>query len=120
MFKVTRVNDRRLDLDISGKLDSEAMAKVLDEVIAKSAGMSEGRMLYRIADFNLPTIGAIAVELSRLPELFATIQHFNKIAVLTDKDWVKKISEFEGAMIPHLAIKGFSLDDQLSAEEWLK
>ncbi|MCE2596940.1 STAS/SEC14 domain-containing protein [Motilimonas cestriensis] len=120
MFIVTRVNDARLDLEISGKLDSEAMKLLLDELIAKSEGISAGRMLYRIAAFNIPTIGAMAVEMSRLPELFTLMQQFSRIAVLTDTDWVKKVSEFEGAVIPNVDIKGFSLEDLAAAEAWLE
>ena len=76
-------------------------------------------MLYRVRDFDLPTLGAIGVELSRLPEAFRFIRKFDRAAVLVDKDWVKKASQIEGALIPGLKIKAFNLDEEEEAENWL-
>ena len=55
-------------------------------------------MLYDVIDFHLPSLGAISIEFSRLPEMFALMKKFDKAAVLTDKTWLKKVSEFEGAL----------------------
>ena len=76
-------------------------------------------MLYRVNDFQLPTLGAIAVEFSRLPQLFGLIGKFDRAAVLADKNWVRKVSEIEGALIPGLDIKSFELDQEAEAEAWL-
>jgi hypothetical protein len=40
--------------------------------------------------------------------------------VLTDKTWIKKVSEFEGALFPGLEIKAFDRDQKTEAEEWLE
>ncbi len=75
-------------------------------------------MLYRIDDFALPTLGAIGVEMSRLPELFELIGKFDRSAVLAEKKWIQSASELEGALIPGLTIKTFDLDEE--AEAWLE
>jgi hypothetical protein len=36
------------------------------------------------------------IEFSRLPAMFGLIKKFDRAAVLTDKTWLKKVSEFEG------------------------
>ena len=76
MFQVSRRGENRIDIDFSGKLDSQAMRAALDDLLFKSEGISHGRMLYRIGDFDLPTLGAVGVELSRLPQLFRFIHRF--------------------------------------------
>ena len=47
------------------------------------------------------------------------INRFDKAAVLTDKAWLKKISEFEGALYPGLEIKAFDREHKAQAEAWL-
>lgn len=62
MFKVTRVNDGRLDIEMSGKLDVEYMEKAIDELAHKAEGIKHGKMLYDVVDFHLPSLGAIKLE----------------------------------------------------------
>ncbi len=120
MFNVTRKGDNRLDIELTGKLDSDAMKVALDELVAKGEGIENGRMFYRIGDFDMPTLGAIGVELSRLPQLFRFIRKFDRAAVVAGKQWIRKMGEIEGALIPGLTIKAFPPEEEAQAEAWLE
>ncbi len=120
MFEVAKNGPNRLDIDIGGKLDSYEMKAALEELFSNAKDIEHGRMLYRVRDFNLPTLGAIGVELSHLPEAFRFIKKFDRAAVLADKKWVRKASEVEGAFIPGLNIKAFDLNQEAEAESWLE
>ena len=119
MFKVTKISSKRLDIELSGKLNTEEMQIALDELEGKSQDIQNGIMLYDVVDFHLPSLGAIAIELSRLPSMFGLIRQFRKAAVLTDKNWIQKASELEGLLIPGIEIKAFSRDQREEAESWL-
>jgi hypothetical protein len=119
MFKVTKKGKTRLDIELSGKLNAEEMTDALDELVSKSKGIEKGKMLYDVIEFHLPSLAAIAIELSRLPSLFGLIRKFNRAAVLTDKAWIKLVSEFEGMFIPGLKIRTFDRDKKEAAEDWL-
>jgi hypothetical protein len=119
MFKVTQNGKNRLDIELSGKLDSEEMKVALDELKTKSSAIENGKMLYDVIDFHIPSLGAIGIEFSRLPSMFELIKKFNRAAVLTDKTWIKKVSELEGALFPGLEIKAFNRDQKEEAENWL-
>jgi hypothetical protein len=119
MLQIESKGPNRIDLELSGKLDANEMKSALDELISKAEDIEHGRMLYRIVEFHLPTLGAIGVELSRLPGLLRMVGRFDRVAVLTEKEWLKKASEFEGALIPGLEIKAFALDEESQAEAWL-
>ena len=86
MFKVTRSGPDRVDIQLSGKLDAAEMKVALDELVNRTENIEHGRMLYRIDDFEFPTLGAMGVELSRIPELFRLIGRFDRAAVLVDED----------------------------------
>ena len=47
------------------------------------------------------------------------MKRFDRAAVLTDKTWLKKVSEFEGALFPGLEIKAFDIEQKAEAEAWL-
>ena len=119
MFKVMPNGINRLDIEMSGKLNSEDMKVALDELVSKSKNIKNGKMLYEVIDFHLPSLGAIGVELSRLPAMFGLMKKFDRAAVLTDKTWLKKVSEFEGALYPGLEIKAFNMNQKAEAEAWL-
>jgi len=119
MFKVEQSGMDRLDIQLSGKLDTEEMKIALDELVRMSENIENGKMLYEIIDFHLLSMGAIVIEFSRLPSMFGLMKKFDRTAVLTDKTWLKKVSEFEGALFPGLEIKAFSRDQKAEAEAWV-
>lgn len=119
MFKVKRSGESRVDLEIYGKLDGEAMGQLLDNLYNASTDLRHGRLLFRLDAFDLPTLGAFAVELARLPQLFRLVHRFQRCAVLTDTAWLRTASEVEGALIPGLQVRAFRSDQELDAEDWL-
>ncbi len=119
MFEVVRNGENRIDIEFGGKLGKDEMRVALDELFSSARDIEHGKMLYRITDFEIPTLGAMGVEFSRLPEAYKFIKKFDRAAVLVDKKWVKKASEIEGALIPGLKIKAFDLDEEDEAETWL-
>lgn len=119
MTTITKKSETRVDIDLSGKLDADGMRQMLDELIAASEGVRSGRMLYRISEIALPTLGALGVEITRLPQLFSLIGKFDKCAVISDAGWIRNAAIFEGALIPGLAIKAFDLSEEAAAENWL-
>ena len=119
MFKVKQNGKNRLDIELSGKLDTEEMIIALDELLSMSEDIENGKMMYEIIDFHLPSLGAIVIEFSRLPSMFGLMKKFDRAAVLTDKTWLKKVSELEGTFFPGLKIKAFNRNQKAEAEAWL-
>jgi hypothetical protein len=117
MLNIVKPSKNRVDIELDGTLDAQIMRDALDSLIAKSADVENGRMLYTITNFSLPTLGALGVELGRLPSLFALIGKFEKCAVVSDLAWVRKAADIEGALFPGIDIKSF--EDKQPAEAWL-
>lgn len=118
-MKIERSGKNRLDIVMTGKIDSDAMAEILQQLLDKSEGVQHGKMMFDVHDYQFPTLGAMMVELSRLPAMLAFIRKFDSAAVLADETWVRKISEWEGYMLPWLTIKSFHRDQKAEAEVWL-
>lgn len=120
MLKITKPAPNRVDIELSGKLTSETMAEGLDDLIALSEEVRNGAMLYRITEFAMPEMGAIGVEISRLPKLFGLLGKFDRCAVLSDIGWIRKMAEVEGKVFPGFDVKSFELAEVEAAEAWLK
>lgn len=120
MFELKRTGSNRLDMVLDGSIDSDAMRAALDAMERESAGIEHGCVLYDVVDFQMPSLSAILIELSRLPSMLKLIGRFDRVAVLTDKKWIGKAGELEGKLIPHLEIKAFTRDQRDQAEDWLK
>lgn len=119
MLKITKPAANRVDLELNGPLDSESMASGLDDLIEKSEDVKHGRMLYTITDFSMPSIGAIGVEMQRLPKLFGLLGKFDKCAVICDETWLRTAAEIEGKLFPGIDIKSFQTNELEEAEKWL-
>ncbi|KJZ21256.1 STAS/SEC14 domain-containing protein [Loktanella sp. S4079] len=119
MIKITVPTPNRIDLVLNGAIDADTMRMALDDFIAKAEGISDGRMLYTVQNFALPTLGAFGVELSKLPKLLRAVGKFDRCALLSDAGWLRTAAEVEGALIPGLKIKSFELAEVDAAEAWL-
>jgi hypothetical protein len=119
MFTVERVAEDRLDVTMSGRLDTDGMTRALDELVERSEGIVDGRMLYDVVEYHLPSLGAIVLEFSRMIPMLQLMRRFRRAAVLCDQQWIRTVSELEGLLMPHLAIRAFPRDQRVAAERWL-
>ena len=53
MFKIIPNGINRLDIEMSGKLNSEEMKFALDELVSKSENIENGKMLYDVVDSEI-------------------------------------------------------------------
>ncbi|MGB7319659.1 MAG: STAS/SEC14 domain-containing protein [Planktotalea sp.] len=119
MFTVTKPKPNRINIDLNGGIDANIMTAGLEELFRLSQDVKHGRILYTIADFEMPTLGAIGAEILELPKMFKLLGKYERCAVLSDHGWIRSAAELEGALIPHLEIKSFHLDEARAAEAWL-
>ena len=119
MLTISRPRADRLDITLSGSLDSDQMRTGLDQLTKEAASITHGKMLYTISDFEMPTLGAMAVEFYKMPQMLGLIGKFDKCAVISDTAWIRKAAEIEGMVFRTLAIKSFSAAEIKAAEIWL-
>lgn len=119
MFSVMAHGINRLDIGISGKLQTDEMRPISDTLLAHARDIKNSKMLYQIRNVDFPILSAMMVELSYVPVLFGLIAKFDKVVVLADQAWIRKASEIEGTFSPRMKIKAFELEQKVAAETWL-
>ncbi|MEO0915639.1 MAG: STAS/SEC14 domain-containing protein [Pseudomonadota bacterium] len=119
MFDISKDPKGYVHLTISGPIGSEDMRAGLDAFLSC---LEEGRQtdfLYTITDFEMPSLQAIGVEFTYLPQLLASIRKIGKVAVVSDQAWLRTAAEVEGKLIPGLTIESFEPSERAEAEAWL-
>lgn len=119
MLNIEKENESLIKLELNGQLDSNEMEIGLSQLIEETQNMKNGKMLYIIEDFEIPTMGALMVEFSKLPSLFSILSRIDKAAVIADQTWLRKVAEWEGYLFPGLEIKAFKKQDEKEARAWL-
>jgi hypothetical protein len=110
MLTIQSPRKNHLELTLSGRLSASAMAEALDAFLELSRDMSHGTMLYTITDFEIPELGAIAVELRRMPALLRTIFVFDRCAVLCETPWIKTVAELRRPSYSRSRHQGLCVD----------
>ena len=119
VIKLTKSGKNFLELQLGGEITTEEMHEILNVFIDLSSQIEHGKILYTIYNFDFPSLDTIMVKVSRLPELFRLLKKYDRIAILTNKEWLQRVAELEGFLIPGLEIKAFDLDEKEKAEAWL-
>lgn len=120
MLKIEQEKDGTFVIEVSGKIDAGEMEKGLSSFIEDTQALEGGKLLYKITNFELPTLGAMVVEMRMIPELFALIRRFDKAAVIADASWIRSMAEWEGMLFPGFEIKSFMPGHEKEARSWLK
>ncbi len=119
MLSVDKNEDGLVVIELNGEIDATAMEVVLNQLVEIASDMQGIKMLYRITNFEWPSLSALGVEFKKLPQLLRLIARTDRIAVLTDEAWIATISEVEGALIPGVEIKAFELQEEPAALAYL-
>jgi len=51
---------------------------------------------------------------------YAAFGNIDRFAIITDKKWIKNLAEIESKILPGISMKGFGLEEEKQAIDWLK
>jgi hypothetical protein len=109
-----------ISIEINGDIDAETMESGLNRLLELCDDLEQVRLLYRITQFKMPSLAALGVKFKILPKLFKLLGKIDHAAVLTDEGWIAKAAEIEGAIIPGLEIRSFSMEEEEAAMSYLR
>ncbi|MGI9365913.1 MAG: STAS/SEC14 domain-containing protein [Rhizobiaceae bacterium] len=120
MLEVYKVEDNMVGIKIDGEIDAQTMKDGLNKLVELTQNMKNGRMLYHISNFQMPTFAALGVEMRLMPKLFGLISKIDHVALLTNESWISAASKIESALIPGLEIRTFALGEDEEALSYLR
>ena len=103
---------------VGGKVTEEEMNSVLSIFKEKIQAGKKLSIYQEITSVGGAEFDAIIEKLKFFREF--GLSNFNRIAVVTHKEWMHKIIDLEGKLFKKFDIRGFSIDDKDEALEFLK
>lgn len=118
-FTATLERPNLVVIEASGAMDAVAMEVALDMLVPVVKDMEHGGMLMRAEGVEWPSLGAIGVELRHWVQLMAMIRKVDRVAVLTERGWMRNLAAVESLLVPNLEIRSFEPGDEDAARAWL-
>ena len=111
---ITDLAPNAIRIDASGRIDAEETKALLDRLFEVVGDRENLGVLAVYSGLKFPTFGAITAELGRFGELWALARRLDRIAVVSDQGWVRKIATAEGKVLP-LTIRVFEPGQETAA-----
>lgn len=96
--------------------DAEQLVAFAKERNAAGAG---GNLLIDVTAVTDFTLSAVAVELAHMPSLIKWIYDLNRIAIISDNDWVRTGARLESALLPGVIYEVYDDDEAEAAKAWV-
>ena len=109
-------DDRVVGARISGKItrpEFDIVAAALEEALAR-----HDRVRFYV---EMETFGGVAMD-ALFEDLKFGLRHwqqFEREAVVTDKDWMRRLGVLADKLLPSIEVKVFACDEQDSANAWI-
>lgn len=96
--------------------DAEKLVAFAKERNAAGGGGSILIDVTAVADF---TFSAVAIELAHMPSLLKWIYGHDRIAIISDDDWVRTGARLESALLPGVVYEVYDDDEADAARAWI-
>ncbi len=110
-------SDNVVGCKIDGRIKSEDIDKVAEYIEEKLKTKKKLRIYVEVKKLEGISLEAF------FKDLKFGIKHFNdfdKKAVVTDKEWMKKVATVADKLFPNIEVRCFSFEDKETALEWAK
>lgn len=120
MIQSHRINDKTLELFVKGEMTETA---ILSENIDLKAFLKQGedlRLLLHLENVSYKNFKALMADLKAGMKDLKQLGNLDRIALVSNQEWLKIGSKIDSAFIPDLVIKSFDLDEKEAALLWLE
>ncbi|HEY5804770.1 MAG TPA: STAS/SEC14 domain-containing protein [Lysobacter sp.] len=102
----------------SGTLDGDDYDRCIADIEARLAQHQRIGIFCDLTGFTGLTAQAMGKDLRYALGKFGEYRRFARGAIITDKHWLARISEFSGHFFPHTEIRSFDPDEREAALLW--
>ncbi|WP_143959758.1 SpoIIAA family protein [Litoribacter populi] len=113
-------NENTLMFKVGDKISQTEMQQMYTLIKARVDEGHAVNIYIEMEKFPTMTMGAIWEEVKQLvPDFKVLLQKIDKIALVTDKDWVQKISDGIYSIIGNINFQSFSTTEKAKAKGWI-
>jgi len=105
---------------IEGKLEHEALQRVIDMVEHSIASHDKTHMYVEAVGFSGLEVQHMLEYLRRGLPLLGKLKRFGRIAIVTDQAWLRAAARIESALLPNISYETFGLSERAQALAWVE
>lgn len=119
MIDIEQISDkahRIVVMEAFHQADAEQLVKFAKS--RKDAG-GGGNLLVDLTAMATFTFSAVTVELAHVPSLMEWVYGLDRIAIISDDDWVRSAARLESALLPGVIYQVYDEDEGDAARDWV-
>ncbi len=93
--------------------------KIVEFARQQNEGGEGGNLLLDLTAMVTFNLSAISEELAHLPTLMQLLYKLDRIAIVSDDDWVRTLSRLESALLPGVTYAVYDHDEAEAARAWV-
>ncbi|WP_409433332.1 STAS/SEC14 domain-containing protein [Litorimonas sp. RW-G-Af-16] len=106
-------------MSVTGEVDPDTLQKTIEWIETASNDHEDLTICVDMAKVDFDGLAAINKEFRNIGRVLRYAHDVDKVAVMSDSQFIRNTAEVEGSVIPGLEIKAYDLDEIAPATNWL-
>ena len=119
MIDSIQLKDNLVTLEVSGTVDRDDWQQVTDLVNEALQQHDRVSVLADLTHMDTLTGGAIYEDTKLGIKSLGSLDKFDKIAVLTDKQWLERGAQLAEKLVPGVDVRVFDTGETQQAQQWI-
>lgn len=119
MIDIETLSDSAHRIIVMAEFHQSDAEKLVHFAKERNAAGGGGHVLIDVTAVTDFTFSAVAVEFTHMPTLFKWIYGLDRIAVISDNEWVRTGARLESAMLPGVVYEVYDDDEADAARAWI-
>ncbi|QFT76440.1 STAS/SEC14 domain-containing protein [Erythrobacter sp. THAF29] len=119
MINIEKISDHAYSITVMAEFrqaDAERLVEFAKERNKEGGG---GNVLIDLTAASDISLSAVTVELAHIPTLLKWVYGLDRIAIVSDDDWVRTAARVESAMLPGVTYAVYDEDEAEAARKWV-
>ncbi len=119
MVELMDAPEHVIALRLSGEVNEEDYTQVMQAVEQKLGAHEHVAMLVDLTGFEDMTYDALQKRISYGFKKLGELNRFKRVGVITNKQWIKVVTEVAGKLVPTMKARAFDADAHDEAADWI-
>jgi hypothetical protein len=113
-------NDKVLAFRVEGKITTKDIEEIYALIKAKVAYEQPMYIYMEMKEFPGMTFQSVWEEIKQLvPDFTSIIKHIEKVALVSDQQWVQKLADAASFVLSNVEQKSFNFNEREEAQKWI-
>ncbi len=119
MIDIEKISDKAHRIVVMEEFHQADAEKLVDFAKERNAAGGGGNLLVDVTSVAGFTLSAVTVELAHIPSLVKWIYGLDRIAIISDEEWIRTGSRLESALLPGVTYEVYDDDEADAARAWI-